>query len=458
MIRYSIPSRSVYRALLRSVYLLALLVWLQASIRADGDSMDYWPQWRGPLSTGEAPNAAPPIRWSEQESIRWKVLLPGRGNGTPIVWGDLVFVLTAEEIGPARTATTPSAATEETKEWMRKTAPSRRQRLSVVALRRQDGTQAWNTIATEVWPHEEIHQNGTWAAGSAVTDGEHLIASFGSYGLYAFDLSGNLVWEKKLGPMRRDGFGEGVSPALHGDTVVVQRDHLGQSSIVAFDKATGEERWRRDRDEPVSWASPLVVEIGGQAQVLTSGSERIRAYDLRTGSLLWQCGGLTSNAIASPVYRDGVAYFMTGFQGSALLAIRIKGAKGDITKSSAVMWRQMRDTPYVPSPLLLSDRLYFLKTNTGILSALDPMTGVGIFVRQRLAAIREVFSSPVAAAGRIYLTGRDGTTEVLAHGPVYSPLAVNRLEDSFSASAAIAGDELYLRGDRYLYCIAPTGD
>ena len=433
-----------------AVALFAALVLANAS----GAQTSDWPSWRGPLDTGASPDGDPPIRWSETENVRWKVALPGRGSGTPIVSGGLVFLLTAEAVDPAEYPPPDPERNAGLKPFQRKVAPSGRQRFSIVALRRADGSTVWSHVAHEALPHEGIHQDGTWAASSAVTDGEHVFACFGSFGLFAYDLAGERIWSRQLGELSRKGFGEGSTPALHGDTLVVQRDHAGPSVLVALDKRTGEERWRRSRDEPTSWSSPLIVEVGGTPIVVTSGSNRIRAYDLATGDLRWECDGLTSNVISTPVHAAGVVYAMSGFGGNALLAIRLAGARGDLTGTDAISWRLDRHTSYVPSPLLVHDRLYFLKVNTGILSVVDARTGKTLLDRERLDTVQNVYASPVAAAGRIYLVGRDGETEVRSSDARCELRAVNRLDDRFDASPAIAGRELYLRGAEYVYCIA----
>lgn len=402
-----------------------------------------WPSWRGPLGTGEAPGAEPPLEWSEDRNVRWKVAIPGRGHATPIVWGDHVFVLTAVPVG------------DEELEGGGKIQPDEPQRFTVMALEREDGSVAWEHVAREAVPHEGTHGDATWASASALTDGELLFAYFGSNGLFAYDLEGEPLWERQLGLMQtRNGFGEGASPAVHGDTLVVQWDHEGPSFIVALDKRTGKERWKRDRDEPTSWATPVIVEVDGKPQVLTSGTNRIRAYDLATGEELWSAEGLTTNAIPTPVVVDGVAYFMSGFRGAELMAVRLAEAEGDITDSDAILWQAGENTPYVPSPLATDGTLYFYKSNSGILSALDMETGETRYGPERLETVQNVYASPVAAAGRIYLLDREGTAEVLATGPELKVLARNRLDDHFDASPALVGDELYLRGKQHLYCLA----
>jgi outer membrane protein assembly factor BamB len=199
-----------------------------------------------------------------------------------------------------------------------------------------------------------------------------------------------------------------------------------------------------------------VVVHEGKPQVIANGMNRVRSYDLETGSIVWESAGTTMNAIPSPVAEDDTVIVTAGFRGNDLKAISLADAKGDITGTRAIAWSLNRDTPYVPSPLLYNGILYLLKTNSGILSAYDYKTGKGHFLLQRMQGISEIFASPVGAAGRVYLSGRDGTTLVLRHGPTYEVLATNQLDDGIDASAALAGSEIYLRGTRYLYCIAAS--
>jgi outer membrane protein assembly factor BamB len=329
-------------------------------------------------------------------------------------------------------------------------------RYLVMALNRKDGQVVWERVAREEAPHEASHQEwGTWASPSAVTDGEHVIASFESRGSYAYDLKGKPIWQKDLGDKTmRNQFGEGSSPALHGNTLVVVWDHQGGSFIVALDKRTGDERWRVARDEIDTWATPLVIVSGGRAQVVTSGTKQVRSYDLETGKLLWHGAGLTMNAIPSPVAGDGIVFLTAGFRGNNLKAVRLADARDDIMNSPALVWTLDRDTPYVPSPLLYDGILYLLKSNSGILSAFDATSGKPHYQLVPLEGAPNVFASPAGAAGRIYIPGQEGTTVVLKHGPTFELLAQNKLDDGFNASPALVDGELYLRGTKSLYCIS----
>ena len=434
----------ISRAALGSALSIALAV---SAIAQSEPAGLYWGQWRGPLATGVSETANPPLQWSESENIRWKVEIPGRGSSSPVVWGDRVFVTSAVPVG------VDGDAQHDPRGGLGNRGLHQ---FIVMALDRSDGAVVWERVLREQEPHEAGHfQNATWASGSPVTDGEHLFVYFESFGLYALDLEGNLIWEKDLGDKaQRNQFGEGSTPALYGDRIVVVWDHLGgQSFVVTLDKRTGEEIWRVDRDEIDSWATPLVVERNGSPQVIVSGMNRLRSYDLDNGDIVWESAGLTMNPIPSPVTEDGMMIAMSGFRGNNLKAIRLDQAQGDITGTEAIVWELNRDTPYVPSPLLYDGVLYFLKTNSGILFAFDAATGQPLFENQRLADLPNVFSSPVGARGRVYLTGREGSTLVIRQGGRFEILATNTLDDGFDASPALVDNEMYLRGYRYLYSI-----
>jgi outer membrane protein assembly factor BamB len=396
------------------------------------DPAAYWPQWRGPLATGEAPRARPLVSWSEGRNVRYKVALPGDGKSTPIVWRDLVIV----------TAALP--AEKNLLEFV------------VLALSRADGQVRWRRSVRKEHPHEGTHQDGSFAGGSALTDGERIYAFFGSRGLYALDFEGRVLWERDLGLMStRNAFGEGASPAVAKGVLVVNWDHEGEDFIVALDARTGRERWRQGRDEPTSWSTPLIVTEGARPQVVVGATNGVRGYDLETGELLWEAPGLTANAIPSPVFADGVVYAMSGFRGNALRAVRLAEAKGVLSGPPGLLFTYDKDTPYVPSPLLYRGGLYFLKSNSGILTRLDAKTGAPSYT-ERIDAVPNVYASPVGADGRVYVVGREGSSVVLEAGPRWKVLATNKLEDAFDASPALVEGDLYLRGRKNLYRIAAS--
>lgn len=408
-----------------------------------------WPAWRGPAGIGISTTANPPTEWSETKNIRWKVEIAGRGHSSPIVWGDRVYVTTAVPVGVAG----------DTQHAPRGTLAQRGvHRFVVMALDRKTGKTVWERTVKETEPHERSHvDHGTWASGSPFTDGERLFAYFESFGLYALDLkTGTVVWEKDLGDKRmRNEFGEGSTPALHGNTIVLVWDNLNAPSfITALDKRDGKQLWRKDRKEIDTWATPLVLTVNGRPQAIVPAMERVRSYDLATGDIVWESKGLTMNPIPSPVHADGLVFLMAGFRGNDLKAVRVADAKGDIDGTPAIAWTFDRDTPYVPSPIVVDNVLYFLKSNSGILSAFDAKTGKPLYQNQRLEGVPNVFASPVSARGRIYFPGQDGGTMVIKTGPAFEVLATNTLDDGFDASPALVDDELFLRGRKFLYAIA----
>jgi outer membrane protein assembly factor BamB len=249
-------------------------------------------------------------------------------------------------------------------------------------------------------------------------------------------------------------FGEGSSPVVHDDLVILNWDHQGGAFITALDARSGETVWKVDRDEYSTWATPLVIEHNGRTQVIVNGTQRVRSYDLKTGEIIWECGGQVRAAIPCPVSDGQLAFAMTGYIGNALFAIPLDST-GDITDTDKIAWKRKEPgTPYVPSPLLYGELLYFTGSNRGLLSCLEAKTGTPLIDRKRLEGISNIYASPVAADNRIYFTGRDGTTVVVKVGGALEILATNKLDDRFDASAAIVGDEIILRGREHLYCIA----
>jgi outer membrane protein assembly factor BamB len=436
-----------------------------AAAQSGGD----WPQWRGPLRTGASPDARPPVNWSETSNVKWKVKIPGKGTATPIVWQNQLFIQTAIlKKAPAEKAMIATQVAGQVQSnqtprrrpgqggggGMRSEKPTEQYQFTLMCLDRNTGATLWQKAAREEVPHEGHHPDHGFASYSPVTDGKLVFAYFGSRGLHCYDLKGNLKWEKDLGRMKtKMSFGEGSSAALFGDTIVVQWDHEGDDFIAAFDTATGKERWRQPRNEETSWATPLIVRHGNRTEVITDASGKIRSYDFQTGKPLWECGPLTANVIPSPVAGDGIVYCMSGFRGNMLYAIKL-GGTGDITGTDAVVWKHDRSTPYVPSPVLTGNLLYFLAGNNGTLSCFDAKTGKANFEGERIEAVKGAYASPVAANGHLYVVGRNGATVVLKEGTRPEVVATNKLDDGFDASPAIAGNELFLRGRESLYCLA----
>jgi outer membrane protein assembly factor BamB len=426
------------------LFLFISLVVLSADARAEN-----WPHWRGPLANGVAPDGDPPVKWDQSTNVKWKTAIPGRGHATPIIWEDKIFVLSAVETG--REAEAGAIPKPDPRFQTRTKAPTTYYQFLVLCLDRATGKVLWQRTAAERVPHAGRHDTNTYASGSPTTDGRFLYASFGSYGIYCYDLDGKLQWSRDLGLMHtRSGWGEANTPVIHGDNLVVNWDTEGDSFIAVLDAKTGETKWRKSRNERTSWSTPAVVEHKGRTQVIVNATNRVRSYDLATGELIWECGGQTANTIPTPVVVDDTIICMSGYRGSYACAVPLD-ATGDVTDK--VIWKHTRGTPYVPSPLLYRDRLYFTQQNSATLTVLDAKTGEPVIDRERLPGLSGVYASAVAAADRIYISGRDGVTLVLKHGDKLDVLATNRLDEQIDASPAIVGKSLFIRGRDNLYCL-----
>jgi len=413
-----------------------------------------WPQWRGLNANGVAPAGNPPIEWNESKNVKWKVNIPGIGHATPIIWEDQIFLLSA-------VPTDKKAKIEKTEEeqdqnqWMSPTKTDYIHQFVVLCINRNSGEVRWQTTVREELPHSHTHQFGSWASSSPVTDGINIYAYFGSHGLYCLNLEGEIIWERDLGKMEKVmSFGEGSSPLLYENKLIILRDHEGQSFLHVLNKKTGKDIMVIERDERSSWSTPIIVECEGKNQIITSATNKVRSYDLVSGEVIWECSGLTRNVIPSPVSANRMIYLMSGFRGSALLAIDLLKAKGDITDSDAIVWKYDKNTSYAPSPVLMDNKLYFLKLNNGYLSCLDAKDGTEYYINQKLEGIQNIFTSPVGVKDRIYIAGNNGTFIVVKHGNDFKVLSQNTLDDSFYASPVVIGDNLYLRGLKYLYCIS----
>ncbi len=413
-----------------------------------------WAQWRGPFESGIAPSGEPPIQWSESTNIKWKSEIPGIGHATPIIWENQIILLSAiqtdQKVDPEKTG-----EEQEERDWMNPKSTDYIHKFVVISLDRSSGQILWQTTVREELPYSHTHEFGSWASNSPVTDGEHIYAYFGSHGLYCLNFEGEIIWERDLGRMEKVmSFGEGSSPALYQDKLIVLRDHQGQSMLHVLDKRSGEILWEVERDEVSSWSTPFVVEIEGSLQLITSATTKIRSYDLETGKVLWQCGGLTRNVIPTPLYADGLVYLISGFRGNALLAIDLSRAKGDITGTDAIVWSYDQNCSYTPCPILMDGLLFFLKTNNGYLSCLDAKDGTEYYTSVKLEGIKNIFTSPVGVKDRIYIAGTNGSFSVVKVGKTFELISENTLEDNFYASPVILGNDLFLRGVKALYCVS----
>jgi len=450
---------------------------LASGLRAPAAETDpaHWPEWRGPFRNGMARGDAP-NSWSDTKNVKWKTEISGRGFSTPVIWGDRVFITTAVQTGktpnpvpspqtaePAPSGA-PTAGAQTPDRGRRQGGPGGgagaqiEHKFLLICLDRKTGKVIWQKTARVATPHEGYHRTyGSFASNSPITDGKYLYVSFGSRGVYCYDLNGKLIWEKDLGVQMRMRlqFGEGSAPALDNDRVFLTFDHEAGSFFVALDKRTGKELWRAERAEPSSWSTPLVIEHAGRRQVIVAATRKVRSYDVETGKLIWECAGLGSNVISAPVHHDGVVFVMSGHRDPKLMAIRL-GKEGDLTGTDAVLWSQTRGLSYTLSPVLHEGKMYVV-TDSGQVSSFNIATGEPYYHQVRLPRPYNFKASPVGANGKLYLASEEGDVIVLKLGEKFEVVATNTLEDQvFIASPVIADGQLFLRSENWLYCISGT--
>jgi len=412
-----------------------------------------WPKWRGPNETGVAKGSAP-IEWDDTKNIAWKVNIPGRGHSSPVLWGDLVFITTAVPVGEA-----PPAAPVAGQGGGRRpgagggSASGVEHKFMVMALDRKSGKTVWEKTLLTATPHEGYHHlYGSFASNSPVTDGKLLFAFFGSRGIYALDLKGNIVWQKTFGKMRmRLGFGEGVPTVLDGERLLLNFDQEDGSYLQVLDKNTGKEIWKVERQEASSWSPPSVVTVAGRKQIIVAATTKVRAYDYQTGKVIWECGGLGTNVIPAPILHNNTVIVMSGHRDPNRMAIKL-GRDGDLTGTDAVVWQNTKGNSYTPSPVLYDGKLYFV-TDNGILSAINATTGEQLY-QERLPGTYSLKASLVAANGNLYVSTEQGDVLVVKMSDKLEVLATNKMTNEFFiATPAIADGEMYLRGRNTLYLI-----
>ncbi len=408
-----------------------------------------WPKWRGPHETGVA-NGTAPVEWSDTKNIVWKAAIPGRGHSSPVLWGNLVFLTTAVPLTEPAAATAGGGGGGGAGGGF---AAGVEHKFVAMALDRKTGKTVWEKTLLTATPHEGYHfRYGSFASNSPVTDGKLVFAFFGSRGIYALDLKGNVVWQKTFGKMRmRLAFGEGVPTVLHEDRLLLNFDQEDGSYLLALDKKTGKEIWKIERDEPSSWAPPAVTVVGGRKQIVVAASKKVRAYDFLTGKLIWECAGLGSNVIPAPVFHNNTVIVMSGHREPNRMAIKL-GRDGDLTGTDAVVWQNTKSNSYTPSPVLHNGRLYFV-TDNGILSAINATTGELLYT-ERLPGTYSLKASLVAANGNLYVSTEQGDVLVVKMSDKFELVATNKMTDEFFiATPAIADGEIYLRGKNTLYLI-----
>jgi hypothetical protein len=416
-----------------------------------------WPRFRGPSAGVADDDPALPDAWSPTENVVWKTDIPGIGWSSPIIWGDHIFLTTVVN----------SAQQEPPKpgfylgDWPASTAPHRWMAYDVDFT---TGKIRWEREVGSSPPGRPKHLKNSYASETPVTDGERVYFYFGNAGLFAFDLTGRALWSQKIGPFKtRNNWGTGGSPALHGNRVYVVNDNDEQSFLAAYDKRTGAAIWRVNRAEGTNWSTPFVWENEQRTEIVTSGSDRVRSYDL-AGQLLWELSGMSTISIPTPFSRHGLLYISSGYVGDALrpaYAIRPGGSgdislKGDETTNAYIVWSSKTGAPYNPTPLVYGNYYYTL-FDRGFFTNHDARTGTEIYGRQRITADASGFTaSPWAYNGRIFAMSEDGDTYVIQAGSEFKLLGKNSLNEMTLATPAVARGSLVIRTATSLYRFSKT--
>jgi outer membrane protein assembly factor BamB len=413
-----------------------------------------WPQWRGLDASGVSTETNLPSEWDETKNIRWKTTIPGRGHSSPIVWGTRVFLTTAIE-GPVVPGAEAVRHIRQGQEYKHpdSVGADHSYTLKLLCIELDTGKIVWDKTVYEGTVYDNRHRKNTYASSTPVTDGQFIYVSFEAEGLYCYDFNGKRVWKASLGKIAKGGMGPGTSPVLFQNLVILQCDQeYGEGSfIAAVDKKTGKEVWRAARNQRRSWATPLLIRSSDRNELVTSGPQKIIAYDPLSGKELWSAPGVESNPIPSPVAGRDLVYVTAGSDAKRALAIRT-GGSGDLTNSSNLVWRYEKGTAYVPSPILYNDYLYLL-TDAGAITCLEAATGKLIY-QARMPVATQFTASPVAFDGKLMIVSEDGDSFIVKAGPTPQVLFSNPLGEPVYASPAISNGNILVRGASTLFCIS----
>lgn len=418
---------------------------------------EVWPQFRGPGSSGiseEDPRL--PDQWSASQGVAWTLDTPGQSWSSPVVWRDKIFL----------TSAVPQGQTEPMKKGLyfggERRDPGVPHQWKVTCIDFDSGKVLWEKVARESVPPGPKHLKNSYASETPVIDGERVYAYFGNAGLFAYDVSGELLWSKTWDPVKTQAdWGTAASPVLHQDRLYVLNDNETKSFLLALNKKTGEEIWRVDREEKSNWSTPFVWENAQRTEIVTAGTGKTRSYDLN-GTPLWELSGASEITIPTSLSHQGLLYVASGFimsKEKPIYAIR-PGAQGDIslkdgeTSNAFIAWCQPKAAPYNPSILAYKGLIYVL-LDSGALSCYDAKTGAPLYEKQRLPKGNAYTVSPWAYNDKIFCLSEDGDTHVIQAGPSFKVLQTNSLNDTCMASPAIANGSLILRTAAKLYRIGP---
>ncbi len=432
-----------------------------SALPSPANAVGSWPSFRGTRAGGSADGQKLPDEWNGEtgENILWRTPIPGLGHSSPIVWGDRIFVTTAISSDPDATFRPGLYGDGDA------SADRSRHRWMLYAIDKASGKILWDRAAYEGTPVDKRHIKSTYASATPVTDGRIVVASFGSQGVHAYDVRGNFLWKVDLGRVDVGAYdipafewGPASSPIIWNGLVIVQSDTQGESFILALDAETGETVWQTERDELPSWGTPNVAMTSAGPELVTNASNFIRGYDPRTGEELWKLGGSSKITAPTPVYSDDLFVVASGRNPERpIFAIR-SDARGDLTLSGrdtsneAIAWSHTRRGSYMPTPLIYDGLLYVL-ANNGIFDAYSLATGEEVY-RERLEHLGSGFSaSPVAADGKIYLSGEDGEMLVIGAGRQLRHIATNSMGELLMATPALSDGVMYVRSSRSLFAV-----
>ena len=419
-------------------------------------SAQNWPQFRGTRNTGIADGQNLPLTWT----TAWQTPIPGLGHSSPIVWGDRVFLTTAissnpdSVFEPVAKGPVDMRTDEAPHQW------------HVYCLDRKTGTILWDRLAFEGAPRIHRHPHNSYASETPATDGKHLVVSFGSQGLYVYNFDGDLMWKKDLGVIHSGKhnnpeytWGTASSPAILGQNVIVLCDSLSDGYLAAFDLETGREVWRTPRDAHPSWSTPGIIEHGGSAEVVVNAAPFIQSYDAATGKELWRLGPSTTNTTPTPVFGYGLIFVANGYNPiKPIYAVR-PGSRGDLTlqngaaSSSAIAWSDLRNGPYIATPLVYRGMLYVVSLN-GILTTFEAKTGKMIY--QKRIAPGSYSASPLGSDGRVYIGSEDGDLYVIKAGTEFEILVKKSFDEALMATPAIVDGMMLVRTQHHVVASAPA--
>ncbi|UCE60682.1 MAG: PQQ-binding-like beta-propeller repeat protein [Phycisphaerales bacterium] len=419
-----------------------------------------WPRFRGAHARGIAESDNVPVKWDAEkgENIKWKTAIPGLGHSSPIVWGDRVFVTSAVSDDPDPVLHT--GLLSDASDYLEDVIHHYR----VYCIDKNTGKIVWEKTAHSGVPHNRRHRKSTHANSTPATDGKHVIAFFGSEGLYCYDFSGRQIWKQNLGvlsaapgyaPTTQWGFAS--SPIIHENLVIVQCDVSEQSFLAAYNVTDGTRVWHTPRDEGGTWSTPTVHAADGRTQVIVNGTNHAGGYDATTGEELWRLTSTCIIPIPTPFVADGLVFITGAAVGNPIYVVRVD-ARGDVSlkegeqTNESIVWSNLSRGSYIPTPIVYGDYFYVVN-HRGILTAYRAASGERLF-HKRVTGSRAAFSSsPVAAGGRLYFTSEEGDIHVIKAGPEYEVLAANRMGEPCLATPAITDGMIFIRTTKHLFAI-----